>query len=115
MQHSTTVSEAPCLHCRRQLLYAWDDGLLVRADALPLAPPVAHELRRAGRRVYVRTDGGHLVLETLSRIGTLRLVRSWHAVHICPAVPADRTRTTARQLEFDLGDVRPPARQGGLW
>lgn len=95
MQHTTTASEAPCQQCRRQLLYAWDEGLLVRADAAPLDPPVAAALRVAGRDVYALTEGGNLIRETVYRHGSLRLVRTRHAAHVCPR---------ARRLEFD-----PPA------
>lgn len=114
MQHTTLASEAPCLHCRVPLLYAWDEGLLVRAEARPLDLAVAHALRRAGRNVYVRTHGDNLIHETPQRVGTLRLVRSRHVEHLCPRV-SDSVRPVGRQLEFDLGDVRPRAQQGGLW
>lgn len=82
--YSTTASEAPCQHCRRPLIYAWDEGLRVRVDALALDEVVATALREAGRRVYVLTDGRNLVHETAERAGTLRLVRTRHAEHICP-------------------------------
>jgi hypothetical protein len=102
MQHTTLISEAPCLHCRTPLLYAWDEGLLVRADAREIDLPTANTLRFRGRHVYVRTHGGNLIHETLQRVGTLRLLRSRHVEHDCPRKP-------------DLGHVRPRAQQGGLW
>lgn len=117
MQHTTTASEAPCRHCRRPLLYAWDEGLLVRADVVELDPAVAAALRAAGRRVYARTDGGHLVLETLGRVGTLRLLRSRHAEHVCSRM-RDRDGSAPMSVDsdpglFDLDSVRPPRRWSG--
>lgn len=92
MQHTTTASRAPCRHCRRPLLYAWDEGLIVRADAVELDPVVAGALRGAGRYVYALTLGRYLVLETPTRAGSLRMVVSRHAEHVCrrPAVRDDR-------------------------
>lgn len=113
MQHTTLASEAPCLHCRIPLLYAWDEGLLVRAEARPLDLAVAHALRRAGRNVYVRTHGDNLIHETLGRVGTLRLVRSRHVEHECPRKA--QAAAAGQQLELDLPTVHPRAQQGGLW
>lgn len=98
MQHTTRASEAPCRHCRRSLLYAWDEGLLVRADAAPIEKPVAAALRAAGRNVYALTEGGNLVRETTHRYGSLRLVASRHAEHVCPRPPAPRPPTTQGEL-----------------
>lgn len=114
--HSTTASEAPCRHCRRPLWHAWDEGLLVRADCLALDAPVAVALRESGRTIYALTHGGHLVQETRERYGTLRLVRTRHAVHLCARAPADRTRSTEQLGLFDLETTRPPTRgNGGTW
>lgn len=110
-QYTTTASEAPCRHCRRPLIYAWDEGLLVRVDALALDAVVAAALRDAGRRVYAYTEGRHLVHETAQRAGTLRLVRSRHAEHRCakrPAVPAP-----AEQVALFEIDPPPQRRPGG--
>jgi hypothetical protein len=92
VQHTTFASEAPCRHCRRPLIYAWDEGLLVRADKAPLDPLVASLLRGSGRRVYVLTDGGNLVYEPSERVGTLRLARSRHAEHVCRQRPSTPVR-----------------------
>lgn len=83
MQHTTAASEAPCRRCRMPLLYAWDEGLLVRADAGPLDAVVAAVLRGAGCHVYALTIGRHLVLEDATRVGSLRYVVSRHAAHAC--------------------------------
>ena len=102
MQHTTRASEAPCRGCRRPLLYAWDEGLLVKADAVALDEAVAAALRGAGRSVYALTHGRHLVLETPRRAGTLRLVISRHARHVCTAVE-NHAPLVQKQLElFDL-------------
>lgn len=111
--HSTIASEAPCRRCRRPLWHAWDDGLLVRADAYALDAAVAVALRESGRLIYVLTEGGHLVRETREKYGSLRLARSRHLEHLCPRVPADHTRTTQLGL-FDLESVRSTT-NGGLW
>lgn len=104
------ASEAPCQHCRRPLLYAWDEGLRVRADATALDNAVAEALRGAGRRVYVLTDGLNLVHETTERAGTLRLVRSRHVEHACRRRPREYAPAVHEQLEmFDHESVRPPA------
>lgn len=87
MQHTTDASQAPCRHCRRRLLYAWDEGLRVRADATPLDPVVTAALRSAGVRVYALTLGGHLVWETAVQVGQLRHVVSRHAEHVCVRAP----------------------------
>lgn len=113
--HSTIASEAPCRRCRRPLWHAWDDGLLVRADALPLDTAVAVALREAGRLIYVHTLGGHLVRETREKYGSLRLVRTRHLEHLCPRPLPAGSRFENLEL-FDLESVRPPARRnGGLW
>jgi hypothetical protein len=113
MQHTTTSSETVCRNCRRPLLHAWDEGLLVKADAAPLNEVVADALRDAGARVYARTRAGHLIYESADRIGVLRLVVSRHAEHACrgeTALPVRRHR----QLElFDHESVHPPARRNG--
>lgn len=83
MQHTTTASYAACRHCRRSLIYAWDEGLLVRADANPLDDVVSRGLRNAGRHVYALTRGRYLILETADRVGALRMVVSRHAEHVC--------------------------------
>lgn len=107
--HSTTASEAPCQHCRRPLLYAWDEGLRVRVDAAALDEAVAAALREAGRRVYALMYGRNLVLETVERAGSLRLVVSRHAEHVCRQQCAPIVQ---EQLElFDHDSVRPPARR----
>jgi hypothetical protein len=100
MQHTTAVSEAACRHCGRPLLYAWDEGLLIRADAEELADAVAAGLRAAGLPVYVRTHGGNLIHETPERAGTLRLARSRHVEHRCSR--RSRPGVVAEQLAFDL-------------
>jgi hypothetical protein len=106
VQHTTRASEAPCRGCRRPLLYAWDEGLLVKADAVELDDVVAAALRGAGHRVYALTHGRHLVLETPRRAGTLRLVLSRHARHVCTA-PEKRALLVQEQLElFDLDGGR---------
>lgn len=107
--HSTTASEAPCQHCRRPLLYAWDEGLRVRVDAAVLDAAVAGALREVGRRVYALTYGRNLVHETAERAGTLRLVISRHVEHACPA-GEKLAQPVQKQLElFDHESVRPPA------
>lgn len=111
LQHTTAASEAPCRRCRRPLLYAWDEGRLVRADAPALDAAVVAALRGAGRRVFVLTAGRHLVHETAERVGTLRLAQSRHVEHACPQAPV--TGAGAAQLEmFPADSVRPPARRG---
>jgi hypothetical protein len=111
VQHTTTASDAPCRHCHRPLIYAWDEGLLVRADATPLDAVVAAELRRAGRRVYALTEGRNLVYETQERAGTLRLVRSRHAEHVCRRRPV----AAPRSEQLAIFEVRPPVhRIGGM-
>ncbi len=113
MQYTTRASEAPCRHCRRPLIYAWDDGLLVRADAAPLHAVVAAALRDAGRRIYACTDGGNLVYEPVERAGTLRLVRTRHAEHICRRPPA--TAEPGQQLGlFDIEQAHTQAPQRGM-
>jgi hypothetical protein len=102
VQHTTTASEAPCRRCGRLLLHAWDEGLIVRADASALAPQVAAALRDMGRRVFARTRGGYLVYEPAERLGSLRMVVSRHAEHLCRgSVPAARTRTARQLTLFD--------------
>lgn len=115
MQHTTLASEAPCWHCRRPLIYAWDEGLLVRADRAPLDAVVATLLRDSGRRVYVLTHGGNLVHESPERVGALRLARTRHAEHVCSRAPATSVRKP-RQLEMiSRHSVSPPTRQiGGM-
>jgi hypothetical protein len=114
---STQVSEAPCRHCRRPLIYGWDEGLLVRADALALDELVAAALRDAGRRVYVVTEGRQIIRETADRAGSLRLARSRHAEHLCRAEVTKVAPVVQKQLElFDHESVLPPARgEGGAW
>lgn len=115
MQYTTRASEAPCRHCRRPLIYAWDDGVLVRADALALDPVVASALREAGRRVYALTEGRNLVYEPSERAGTLRLVSTRHAEHECRRPPAPPRRPAEQLTMFDVQSVRPPAhRIGGM-
>lgn len=86
MQHTTTASRAPCRRCRRQLLYAWDEGLIVRADAYPLDDVAVVALRAAGRPVYALSWGRHLMLESPERVGSLRHVVSRHADHVCASL-----------------------------
>lgn len=107
--HSTMASEAPCRRCRRPLLHAWDEGLLAHVDALSLDLAVAQALRAAGRLVYVRTEGGWLIRETAERAGSLRLVRSRHVEHTCPAEPVSASVVHEQLGLFDHGSVRPPA------
>lgn len=107
--YSTTASEAPCQACRRPLLYAWDEGLRVRVDTLALDEAVAAALRDAGRVVYVLTQGLNLVRETAERAGSLRLVRSRHAEHICRKAPKLAPVVHENLELFDLESVRPPA------
>lgn len=108
--HSTTASEAPCQQCRRPLLYAWDEGLRVRVDAAPLDEVVAAALREAGRRVYALSYGRNLVHETPERAGSLRLILSRHAEHVCRLQAQQCAPTVQKQLElFDHESVRPPA------
>lgn len=83
MQHTTLSSEAPCRRCRRPLIYAWDEGLLVRVDADELDAVVAGAARAAGLEVYAHTCGGHLIREDAYRAGSLRLVTSRHLTHQC--------------------------------
>lgn len=114
MQYTTIASDAPCRHCRRPLLYAWDEGLLVRADAAALHAVVAVELRRTGHRVYALTEGRNLVYETVERAGTLRLVQSRHAEHVCRRSPPVASKPQQLAI-FELDTVRPPAhRIGGM-
>lgn len=114
--YSTAASEAPCRHCRRPLLHAWDEGLLVRADAAAIDEPVAAVLRDLGRAVYVLTAGRSLVRETAERVGSLRNVTSRHAAHECPAEPKSLPVRYEKLELFDLDSVRPPSRgTGGMW
>jgi len=114
--YSTRASEAPCTACRRLLVHGWDEGLAVRAEAVRIDLVVADALRALGRAVYVVTEGGWIIRETTDRAGTLRLVRSRHAEHICPRRPAV-VAPAHEQLELvDLGSVHPPAHgNGGMW
>lgn len=107
VQYTTRASEAPCRQCRSGLLYAWDDGRLVRADAKPLDEGVAAALRGAGYVVFALTYGRNLVHETPERHGHLRLVLSRHSAHVCRQQQcAPRVQ---KQLElFDHESVRPP-------
>lgn len=115
MQHTTLASEAPCLHCRAPLLYAWDEGVLVRADRAPLAVSAAYRAIGRGREVYVLTHGGNLIREDARRLGTLRLMRSRHLAHDCPRRPAAPAGENQQLELFGPGTVRPPAQTGGLW
>jgi len=97
------------------LLHAWDEGLLVRADAAAVDEPVAAALRGLGRAVYVLTTGRSLVRETAERVGSLRNVVSRHPEHVCPRAPAAGPRYERPAL-FDLDEAHPPApRNGGMW
>jgi hypothetical protein len=90
------------------LLYAWDEGVLVKANREAVDLPVANALRAAGRVVYVLTEGRWLVRETAERAGTLRLVASRHPEHVCPSEPVSAP-VVHKQLEiFDHGT-------GGSW
>lgn len=98
------------------MLHAWDEGLLVRADAAAIDEPVAAVLRSLGRAVYVLTAGRSLVRETAERVGSLRNVTSRHAAHECTAAPQSLPVRYEKLELFDLDSVRPPSRgTGGMW
>lgn len=86
----------------------------MRVDAAALDLAVAQALRGAGHHVYVLTQGGNLVHETEARAGTLRLVVSRHAEHVCRSAPRPAPKIENLEL-FDLDSVRPARGNGGMW
>lgn len=99
---STTASETTCRECRRPILNAWDEGLLVRVELEPLGDvgAVHHEEAQAilaGRYTYVRPASGDLILRTAERITSGHPAGKVHASHVCPD----------RRVQADLLELLP--------